>query len=268
MPTVRATMASLTALTLVAALLATAAMAEEESMTVDTPEGTTWILEQQAVDGPAALEYLPRLVLASLVMENAQAGGRSGCNSWFAGYELDGASLTFGMAGSTMMACPAPQTAVEQAFLTNIASVASWSSDGIRLTLSDAAGNAIMLFAAAPEATVVGSWVATGINNGVGAVESNAFTSTVTATFDEEGRLSGVDGCNDYVTSYEVDGDAITIAPEMATTKMACEGSPAELSARYFAALTAAATWSIDAVGNLELRDAEGALQVGYRPAE
>jgi heat shock protein HslJ len=266
MSKLRATIASLAALVLAGNLAATA-MAEDEPMPTDTPEGITWILQQQAVDGPTVVEHLPRLVLASLVMEDGQAGGQSGCNSWFASYELDGTALTFGMPGSTMMACPAPQTAVETAFLSNIGSVASWASDGANLTLYDAEGNGIMLFAPAPEATVVGSWVATGINNGMGAVETNELTSTVTAVFDEEGMLSGVDGCNNYFTSYEVDGDAITIAPEIATTMMACEGPAAELSAQYFAALTAATTWSIDAAGNLELRDADGAKQVGYAPA-
>mgnify|MGYP000087233235 CR=1 FL=1 len=41
---------------------------------------------------------------------------------------------------------------------------------------------------------------------------------------------------------------------------------PAPLKA--VVALTNAATWSIDASGNLELRDEGGALQVGYVSAE
>jgi hypothetical protein len=35
----------------------------------------------------------------------------------------------------------------------------------------------------------------------------------------------------------------------------------------FIAALTNATTWSVDASGNLELRDADGAKQVGYAPA-
>ena len=91
----------------------------------------------------------------------------------------------------------------------------------------------------------------------------------ITSCFDADGSLSGNDGCNDYFTSYETDGDAITIAPEIASTMMACEDPAlAELSQQYFAALGAASTWSVDASGSLELRDADGALQVNYLPAE
>ena len=263
----RNSLAALSALAL-AGSLTTAVVAQDEPVTIDSPEGITWILEQQAVDGPTMLARLPQLVLASLVMEDGNAGGNSGCNSWFGDYTLEGDSLTFGPLGSTMMACPGPAMAVEQAFIANLGAGASWTSDGATLTLRDADGSAIMLFEAAPEATVVGSWVAQGINNGSGGVESNQYTSTVTAVFDEEGRLTGVDGCNDYSTTYEVDGESISIAPEFATTMMACEDPIGELSRQYYAALGAAAMWAVDASGSLELRDLDGALQVKYLPAE
>lgn len=268
----RNTVAALAAMALSAGL-ATSVVAQDEAetMDLDTPEGVTWILEQQAVNGPEALEHLPKLVLASLYMEDGQAGGDSGCNSWFGSYELDGEALTFGMTGATQMACPGPMMAVEQAFLTNIAAVASWASDGASLTLSDADGNAIMYFLAAPEATVVGSWVATGINNQLGenaGVVSSATTSEVTADFSPAGELTGFDGCNNYFTSYEVDGDAIAIDPAIGQTRMACPSDElAEQSQWYIDALTNATTWSVDAAGNLALRDADGALQVSYAPA-
>ncbi len=270
MHTLRNSLAALAAMALTAGLAASAA-AQDDAAPADpgTPEGTTWILHQQAVDGPALLEHLPRLVTASLVMADGKAGGSGGCNSWFSDYVLDGASLTFGSIGSTMMFCQGPAMAVEEAYLANLGAVASWAIDGAELTLSDADGNALLLFDAAPEATVVGSWVAQGINNGRGGVETNEFTDRVTAIFDPEGHLAGMDGCNNYTTTYEVDVQDITISPRIATTMMAC-GEPAldELSSQYFTALLAAATWSVDAGGALELRDASGALQVRYVPAE
>jgi heat shock protein HslJ len=111
--------------------------------------------------------------------------------------------------------------------------------------------------------------VAQGINNGNDGFESNELTPRVTADFDEEGLLSGSDGCNNYFTSYEVEGESIAIAPEIATTLMLCDDEAlGVLAQQYFAALGAADTWSIDASGALELRDAGGALQVRYLPAE
>jgi heat shock protein HslJ len=137
------------------------------------------------------------------------------------------------------------------------------------MALLDAEGDFLLEFDLAPETTIVGSWVAQGINNGNDAVETNAYTSSVTAVFGPDGTLSGNDGCNDYSTSYEIDGDSITIAPQIASTMMACEDAAiGEVSQQYFAALGAASAWSVDASGSLELRDDGGALQVQYLPAE
>ncbi len=115
----------------------------------------------------------------------------------------------------------------------------------------------------------MGSWVATGINNQAEAVVTTALTEEVTAEFSPDGDLTGFDGCNSYFTTYVVDGDAIAIDPTIGQTMMACPSDEhAEQSQAYIAALTNAATWSVDPAGNLELRDTEGALQVGYAPAE
>jgi len=171
--------------------------------------------------------------------------------------------------GSTMMACVPPIMDVEQAFFANLAQVAAYQSGGIQMALLDSAGDFLLEFDLAPQASVIGSWVAQGINNGMEGVETNALTSTVTAIFDESGEVSGVDGCNSYFTTYEVEGDSITIAPEIATTMMACtDPALGELSQQYFAALGAATTWSVDASGSLELRDDGGSLQVRYLPTE
>ena len=49
---------------------------------------------------------------------------------------------------------------------------------------------------------------------------------------------------------------------------MACADPAIDtLSQQYYAALTAATTWSVDASGALELRDDDGALQVRFLPA-
>lgn len=266
----RTSIAALAAMALTTGLAASA-LAQDEAAPMDpgAPEGITWLLHQQAIDGPGILEHLPRLVTASLALQDGEAGGSAGCNSWFADYELDGESLSFGPIGSTLMYCQGPAMAVEEANLAHLGAVTSWSIDGAELTLSDAQGDALLLFDEAPAATVVGSWVAQGINNGSDGVETNEYTSKVTAIFDPEGLLAGIDGCNDYTTSYQVDLQDISISARIATTRMACADPALDgLSSQYFTALSAAATWSVDASGWLELRDASGALQVKYLPAE
>jgi heat shock protein HslJ len=91
----------------------------------------------------------------------------------------------------------------------------------------------------------------------------------VTAVYRADGQLTGNDGCNDYFTTYQIEGDSITIAPEIGSTRMACaDEALAEQSQQYYMALSTATTWSVDPQGSLELRDDGGALQVRYLPAE
>ena len=101
-------------------------------------EGTTWILAQQAVDG--ALSPIPDGVLATLLMQDGASGGSGGCNSWFGDYTLDGTSLTFSDIGSTMMFCEGPAGEVEQAYLANLADVATYTILGSQLNLLSADG--------------------------------------------------------------------------------------------------------------------------------
>ena len=133
-------------------------------------EGTTWILAQQAVDG--ALSPIPDGVLATLLMQDGASGGSGGCNSWFGDYTLDGTSLTFSDIGSTMMFCEGPAGEVEQAYLANLADVATYTIVGSQLNLLSADGAPLLVFDAAPAPSIAGSWVATSIAMGSGVVSS------------------------------------------------------------------------------------------------
>ena len=232
-------------------------------------EGVTWLLTGQAVDGQlAALPAGDPPIVVSLLMEDGLASGSAGCNNYFGDYTLDGSNLVFGPIGATMMFCEGPAGEVETAYLANLATVASWASDGATLGLSDASGAVVLEYAMAPEASILGGWVASGINNGADAVVTSDTTPRVTAVFDAEGRLTGNDGCNDYFTNYTIDGDQISISDAIGSTRMACESDAlSEQSQQYYAALVAATTWSVSPNGVLELRDGNGALQVSYTAA-
>ena len=265
----RTTITTLVALVLSASLGTSALAADEpepEPVGVFSIENIDWLLTGQVVDGQ--MTAIPDGVVVSLSMQDGQAGGTGGCNNYFTSYEMDGFEVTFGPIGSTLMACVGAAADVESAYFANLGNVVSYQSGGIQMAFLDADGDFVLEFDIAPQASVIGSWVAQGVNNGAEAVVSSESTSSITANFDETGELTGNDGCNDYRTTYEVDGDRITIAPELASTRMACpDASLAEQSQQYIAALAAATTWSTDARGNLELRDDGGALQVRYLPA-
>ena len=232
-------------------------------------EGVTWLLTSQAVEGQlAALPAGDPPLVVSLLLEDGRGSGSAGCNNYFSSYTLDGSSLTFGPIGATQMFCEGAAGEVEAAYLANLAVVASWASDGSALSLSDASGAVILEYAMSPEATILGGWAASGINNGAEAVVTSETTPLVTAIFDAEGNLTGFDGCNDYFTSYTVDGDQISISDAIGSTRMACESDAlSEQSQQYYAALLASTTWSVSPDGTLELRDGEGALQVSYTAA-
>ena len=274
----RSAMATAAALALTASLgvsvMATdepaAAAVEGEPIGIFSIEGMTWLLTGQMVDG--AMVEIPGPVNVSLLMEDGQAGGSAGCNSYFGSYEMDGFEVTFGDIGSTLMACLPAVMDIEQAYLANLGNVVAYQSGGIQMAFLNADGDFILEFDLAPAATVVGSWVATGINNQKGenaGVVSSATTSLVTAEFGPDGDLTGFDGCNDYFTTYEVDGDSITISEQIGQTRMACSSDElTEQSQWYYGALAAATTWGTNADGGLELRDDDGSLQVSYAATE
>jgi len=238
----------------------------EQAVPVDGIEGVTWQLVEYLVGGDA-MAPVPDGVVATLTLQGGAAGGNGGCNVFTTDYTLDGSSITFDPPTSTMMFCEGPGGEVETVYFASLPLVTSWASDGGRLSLNDASGAPLLVFEPAPTASLEGGWVANGINDGQEALVSTAITPEVTAVF-AAGQLSGFDGCNQYNTTYVLDGDRITIAPEIATTRMACPSDAhAAQAAQYAAALVASTTWSVDPARGLELRDDAGALQVSYSPA-
>ena len=67
----------------------------------------------------------------------------------------------------------------------------------------------------------------------------------VTIFFAPDGSLNGSGGCNTYNTSYQVDGDQLTIASPIASTMMACEKG-SEQETFYLAALQGAQSYQIN----------------------
>ena len=89
----------------------------------------------------------------------------------------------------------------------------------------------------------------------------------ITAVFAEDGTLSGSAGCNNYTTTYTVDGDNITIGMGASTMMFCAEPEGVmDQEAQYLAALETAATYTITG-DKLELRTADGALAVSYAAA-
>ena len=251
---------------------APAATTEETTiMEANELQGVRWVLVSYLnAAGETATALTDREVTAEF-RPDGQMGGRGGCNQYFASYQVDGNKLTIGQAGSTMMACEAVEIMEQESqFLTALTSVATWSIEGGQLQLANAEGQTVVTLAASePGSLTAGTWSAVGINNGREAVVSLVADTTVTAVFTEDGKLNGSAGCNNYMTSYTVDGQSITIQPAASTRKMCTAEGVMEQEAQFLNALTTAATWRIDG-DRLELRTADGALaaQFTLQPAQ
>jgi putative lipoprotein len=79
-----------------------------------------------------------------------------------------------------------------------------------------------------------------------------------------EGNIEGKGFCNSYSAEYQVNGDALTIAPIVAT-EMACEDVVFNILEReYLTTLNGATRYSVDG-DTLQLFDANGAVIVLFR---
>jgi heat shock protein HslJ len=81
--------------------------------------------------------------------------------------------------------------------------------------------------------------------------------TAITAEFDVEGRVGGSSGCNNYSTSYKVDGNQLTFGEPVASTMMACPEEIMEQEREYLGVLADTAAFEITN-DELILKDANG----------
>ena len=199
----------------------------------------------------------------SATFENGVVGGSTGCNHYGGPVTIDGDSMKIGMIAATQIACPPPADSVERAYLAALAEVAGWRMDGSALVLVNADGDELLRYEAA---SPVGDWEATSIQTG-DALASPLPGTTITATFADDGTLSGSSGCNQYTGSYTLDGGEIEIGPLVATKK-ACAAPEGvmEQEAAYLAVLPTATHFRLDGQ-SLALLATDGTFVASYVPA-
>ena len=221
-------------------------------------EGVPWVLSS-GVDVEGWEQSTPSVTFA-----DGTVGGSTGCNRFTASYTLDGDTVEIGTIAATQIACPPPADAVERAYVDALERVAGWRLDGEELVLLDEDDAEVLRFGTA---SPVGEWEVTAFLNG-DAVSNPLPGTTLTATFGDDGTLSGSSGCNRYTTTYTTNRGAIEIE-RPAGTKMACpepEGVM-EQEAAYLAALPTAVQYGLDG-GSLVLLSADGTYVVAYARRE
>ncbi|MCD6287019.1 MAG: META domain-containing protein [Anaerolineae bacterium] len=216
---------------------------------------TTWTLIKMNGEAVTALAE------ASLDFATEQISGIAFCNRFFGPYEQDGATLSFGMLGSTMMACPDMEH--EGQYFEALGTVAGYRIDADDLVLTDADGDAVLVFSPAKQAALEGTvWHLTGYNTG-NAISSLILDTEITATL-TDGQIEGSAGCNGYFASYTLDGPHIEMGP-VANTEMYCMEPEGVMDQEmdYLVALATAAMYDIDR-DTLTILNAEGMRLLTY----
>jgi heat shock protein HslJ len=225
-------------------------------------EDTSWGLVSYAGGSGAATE-VPDGVTATALFADGTVSGSGGCNRFTGPYELDGDTISIGPLASTLMACVEPQGSVEQAYLAALEQTAGYQTDASTLDLLDGSGDVVLTFEVVEPLSLTGTeWTAVSVNTGTGAVSGLVGGVMITATFDEDGNVSGSAGCNSFTGTYTVDGDTIDVGP-LASTKKACADDVMTQEAAFLTAMDNATTLTIDG-DRLELRDDDGALQADF----
>lgn len=227
-----------------------------------TLDGTSWTLKTFDVKGVAT--PVPAGMVVDAKFAEGKVAGFAACNSYTAPATISGAKLTVGTAATTMMACEPAVTAVETAYLADLAGAATFTATAEALTIFGSDGKSLLVYDAASANPLEGEWNVTGYNTGTEAVTSPIAGTTLTANFTPDGKVNGNAGCNTYTGSYTLDGTALTVGP-LATTMMACEQAVMDQETKFLAALQTPTT--VETSGKtVTLRDASGATQVVLSP--
>ena len=248
----------------IAAVALTATACSASGGTGGTIDGTSWALKTYDVSGTATA--VPAGTRVDANFAGGKVAGSSGCNVYNAPVTISGATIKVGPAATTSMACDADRTALEQAYLGNLAKAATFTATSDMLTLYDSAGKSILVYTAAAANPLEGSWDVTGYNNGKQAVVSPVAGSTLTVVFTAD-QISGSAGCNTYSGGYTIDGTTLKIGPLASTMRACADQAVNDQEQQFLAALQASTTY--DHTGNiLTLKAAGGENQVTLAPAK
>jgi heat shock protein HslJ len=219
-------------------------------------EDTSWML----VSGEGV--EIPKGVSPSATFAGGSMAGSTGCNRYSAPYAVDGDKLQLDAAISTKMACPPALDALERSYLAALDRVERWQVEDEVLSLSDGDGNELLRFQ--KTAGPVGSWRATGILEG-DAFKSLVAGTEITATFGEDGTLTGSAGCNSYQSRYVVDrGRELTIELPLSTRSYcAMPKGVMKQEQSFLSLLPEAFRFQVDG-RMLELTDADGKRLVDF----
>jgi heat shock protein HslJ len=199
-------------------------------------EDITWELEAYGDRGSLKPLVEATEITAEFKSDNSTVVGSAGCNSYFAGYEIDNDRLTvIPPIGATEMACPPPIMAQEQEYFELLETTEAFLIHNDKLIISCTA-NKEMVFAEKTAAEEVPPEETPLIEDMVwqleaygdrGSLKDLVADTKITAELKEaEGRIVGSSGCNSYSVDYEIDSYELTVIPPIGATMMLCFPPP------------------------------------------
>ncbi len=228
--------------------------------------GTSWTLTDYVSNG-SSLHILDGTTITMLFSDEGRITGSAGCNHYFASYEMSGTKIAIGQAGSTEMYCMGTGVMEQEStYLSLLHEAVSLTAGNTTLSFADSKGTTILSFERivppSPAPFVGTTWILDSFYT-ADAVSSVINGIAITAVFDNEGRITGSAGCNDYFGSYTLAGNSLSIH-SIGSTKMNCPGRGIMLQEQtYLASLSKAAGFTIN--GNrMSLSDAKGTTLLSF----
>ncbi len=224
--------------------------------------GTFWRWDQTSMNNGDKIVPDDPANYTAQFLPGGQVSIQADCNQVGGTYSVDSNSITIETGPTTLVACP-PGSLGDQ-FVAQLSAASIYFIQGQNLFIDLKFDSGTMQFTAQSTELAGTSWIVTGYNNGRQAVVSVIVGTEMTATFGQDGNLSGSAGCNNYMATYQTNENNLTVGPAAATRKLCAEPEGImEQEQLYLAALATAATYTIR--GNkLELRSDDGALAATF----
>ncbi|ACK70992.1 protein of unknown function DUF306 Meta and HslJ [Gloeothece citriformis PCC 7424] len=203
----------------------------------------------------------------TLRFDSQRVSGTSGCNQFMGNYKLEQKNLSFQGFASTQKACfTEGLSAQEQDFLKALGQVASYELDNDLLQLKDSQGKNILTFQKIRPASLTQNlWQLQQYNNGRGGIVSLISGTEIILVIDDQGKLRGNAGCNQYQSQWKGTAENFQISPPISTKKFCNQPEGImEQETAYLSSLEKVNSWEIEG-SNLVLKDAEGNRLASYQ---
>lgn len=198
-------------------------------------EDITWILEAYGDRGSLKTLIEDTEITAEFKGANSTVVGSGGCNSYFAGYEIDNDRLTvIPPIGATEMACLPPIMDQEREYFDLLETTEAFLIHSDKLIISCSANKEMVFVEKTTEEMPPEeippiediSWQLEAYGDR-GSLQALIGDTKITAEFKKaEGQVVGSAGCNGYFVEYEIDDLELTITPPIGATMMLCFPPP------------------------------------------